>query len=178
MVYWVGKNVTASFDRNSGSVELSADGGTLFPDWTERAGIEPKKIQSIKVAQGTVKLPKNATKIFGDLRQLKSIDLKGFDSSETTNMGGMFFGDSLISLINLKYLDTSRVEDMQNMFAYCYSLKNIDLSVLDTSSVTNIKEMFYQCHTIRSINMTGFNTSRVMNLTPCNVKFPSASYLK
>ena len=49
----VGDGVTAVFDTETGTLELHAQEGTLWPGWLERAGIKRNQIRSICVADGT-----------------------------------------------------------------------------------------------------------------------------
>ena len=57
----VGDGVTATFDKENGAVEFYSDGGTLWSDWTDKAGIDRQGIVSIKVASGIVYLPADSS---------------------------------------------------------------------------------------------------------------------
>ena len=65
--------------------------------------------------------------------QSKATVLKGWDTSNVTNMGSMFYYCS--ELTSIPQLDSSKVTNMQSMFQGCSSLTSIPL--LDCSSVTS-----------------------------------------
>ena len=50
---------------------------------------------------------------------MTSIDLSAFDTSEVTNMGGMFTGCSSLTNLDVSNFDTSKVTNMSNMFLNC-----------------------------------------------------------
>ena len=56
---------------------------------------------------------------------LIEVDLSNFDSSNVTNMFGMFFNCYSLESINFLNVNTSKVETMRCMFADNYALKNI-----------------------------------------------------
>ena len=119
---------------------------------------------------------------------LSSIDLSSFDTSNVTNMIGMF-GEAWGSMtsVDVSTLDTSNVTDMSYMFSngpkpvglekmntsnvtnmsYMFfgnEATSLDLSGLDTSNVTNMSHMFSQS-SATSINITGLDTSNVTDMS-------------
>lgn len=79
--------------------------------------------------------------------------IKDLDTSNVTNMGGMFRDCSALETIPL--LDTSNVTNMSSMFNGCSALETIPQ--LDMIKVTNMSQMFYNC-------------SKLTNLTLLNIK--------
>ena len=73
--------------------------------------------------------------------------LPKIDTSNVTDMGGMFWGCDLLTAI--PELDTSNVTNMSEMFGNCYSL--ISIPKLNTSNVTNMDNMFECCNSLVSI---------------------------
>ena len=71
---------------------------------------------------------------------------------------------SLESIEGLKYLNTSEVTDMSGMFLECSNIDRIDLSSFDTSNVTDMKDMFYMCTSLVCLDLTSFNTAAVTNM--------------
>ena len=102
--------------------------------------------------------------LFSYLTNLKSIDLSNFDTSDVTNMNGMFMGCSSLTSIDVNNFNTSKVTDMAFMFDFCISLQSIDLSNFDTNKVTNMEVMFESCQSLESLNISEFNTSNVTNM--------------
>lgn len=76
----------------------------------------------------------------------------------------LFFNfTALESIEGMEYFDTSNVTNMHGLFFRCSSLKQIDLSNFDTSNVTNMEAMFYCCFALIECDVSSFDTSRVTN---------------
>ncbi len=107
----------------------------------------------------------NMLGMFEGCYSLTSLDLSNFDTSKVTNMGYMFCDCSITSL-NVSSFDTSKVTDMSMMFGLCSSLTSLDLSSFDTSQVINMGGMFYRCSSLTSLDLSNFDTTNVttMNL--------------
>ena len=86
------------------------------------------------------------------------------DTSNVTNMEGMFSGCKITSLDVTKTMNTSNVTDMNSMFSGCYNLTSLDLSSFDTSKVTYMDYMFYNCSGLTSLDLSNFETSKVINM--------------
>ena len=101
-----------------------------------------------------------------------TMDLSGLDTSNVTNMSGMFRDCSSLTNLDVSNFDTSNVTNMTSMFSYCSSLTNLDLSSFDTSMVTTMNSMFYECSVLASLDVSGFDTSNVTNMNTmfCNCK--------
>ena len=97
---------------------------------------------------GKVYLNKKSNEMFfskSDEQKIKNIleiDLSNFDTSEVTNMGGMFYGMSNLTTLDLSNFDTSKVTNMGLMFYGMSNVTALDLSNFDTSKVTNMENMF------------------------------------
>ena len=105
---------------------------------------------------------------FSEFNKMTSIDLSALDTSEATNMGGMFEKCEQLTSLDVSKFDTSNVTDMSDMFAYCRSLTSLDVSNFDTSQVTNMYEMFSGCSSLTSLDLSNFN---VTDETYCNYMF-------
>ena len=99
-----------------------------------------------------------------DAMRWKSINTKVFDTSNVTNMLGMFSYCKNLEEINLSSFDTSNVTSMQRMFKACHSLKELDLSTFDTSNVTAMDGMFEECSGLTSLDLSMFDTSKVTRM--------------
>ncbi len=96
--------------------------------------------------------------------QIINLDLSSFNTSNVTNIDGMFTGcGSLISL-DISSFNTSKVTDMSYMFNMCSSLTSLDLSSFDTSSVINMYSMFAGCSSLANLDISSFTTSKVINM--------------
>lgn len=110
--------------------------------------------------------PKTTADWFYDFCGCVSISgLENIDTSQVTNMSGMFGGClSIVTGLDLSSFDTSQVTDMNNMFKGCAHMKWLDLSSFDTAKVTNMNSMFKYCSSLAELDLSGFNTVNVENM--------------
>ena len=101
---------------------------------------------------------------FSGMYQLESIDFTYLDTSNVTDMSGLFSGSGL-KTIDFGNFNTSKVVDMNKMFQNANLLTTLDLSSFDTSKVVNMSNMFYGCGKLESINLSSFNTSEVTDMS-------------
>ena len=124
-----------------------------------------KKVVFAQEGDRKVIAPVDLSNLFLDGSQIESIDLSGLDTSQTSNMNGMFNGcESLISL-DLSHFDSANVTDMSFAFSNCKSLASLDLSSFNTSNVINMSGMFQSCSALTLLNLSSFDTSSVTNMT-------------
>ena len=111
--------------------------------------------------------------------KLKTINVKGWNTSNITNLQGLFYGcKSLVNIIGLETWDISNVKNMgfifydcENLieipgiekwqtpslttlfgaFEFCYKLKNVDLSNWDVSGVKDMSYLFCNDHDLKSV---------------------------
>ena len=102
--------------------------------------------------------------MFYNCSSLTSLDVSGFNTGNVTDMNRMFSGCSSLTSLDVSGFDTSNVYDMTSMFTYCSSLTSLDLSNWDTSSVTGMESMFYGCSSLTSLDLSNFNTSKVKSI--------------
>ena len=95
------------------------------------------EIQEVRFV-GKIKLPKDSSCIFSI--GVKVIGFENIDTSEVTNMDGMFGGYEYD--IDVHNFDTSNVKDMSSMFANCKG-RITGLDKFNTSNVTDMSEMFF-----------------------------------
>ena len=100
--------------------------------------------------------------LFWYSQKLKTVDLSSFNTSKVTDMSSMFGVTSLTSF-DFSNFDTSHVTDMSSMFYECEKLITLDLTKLVTDNVENMSGMFSWCKNLESINLSGFNTSNCTN---------------
>ena len=104
---------------------------------------------------------------------LTSLDVSNFDTSNVTNTSSMFSSCSGLTSLDLSNFNTSNVTDMRYMFHDCKSLTSLDLSGWDTSKVTNMDGMFENCTSLKTIRMVGCSEATVNKIK--NVKPSSAT---
>ena len=102
--------------------------------------------------------------LFGLCSGLTSLDVSNFDTSKVTRMFDMFNGCSKLTSLDVSNFDTSNVTNMRKMFSTCSGLTSLDLSGWDTSKVTDMERMFYNCSGLTSLDVSNFDTSNVTNM--------------
>lgn len=113
-------------------------------------------------SESTIKAPADMSCFFANYQNLKEINgLQNLDTSEVTNMEGMFSGCSSIEKLDLSALNTEKVTDMSSMFRGCESLKELDLSSFETANVTHMPYMFAECRKIEELYLDSFKTQNV-----------------
>ena len=140
-------------------VSQNQDGSVLA--WLVRDG---KYRHMFIGADGIIKAPKNCHGMFHNQSATQAIRFNGcLDTSEVTDMGGMFGLCRGLTELDLTGFDTSRVTDMSGMFMFCGSIGTLDLSSFDTANVTDMSEMFSGCYALSSIITDGLDMSSVVN---------------
>ena len=162
--FLVGDGVTATL--KNGHVTFYSDGGTLWNDWIKRSGIGADNIKSFSVGatSGTVYLPEEAVKVFGECRNLTVPDLSGFNTSKVRSLLGMFYHCKSLTSLDLSGFDSSNVEIMSNLFDGCSALTSLNLDGFITSKTTSMYRMFTDCGKLKSIKFGKVDTSHVEGL--------------
>ena len=88
----------------------------------------------------------------------------------------MFYNCRSLTSLDLSKIDTSNVTNMNGMFMYCQSLTSLDLSKIDTSNVTNMRYMFSYCDLLTTI-IGSLDMSSCTNLN-CLYMFGSSDNLR
>ena len=99
--------------------------------------------------------------MFLGCESLAALDLSSFDTSKVTYMVCMFYGCASLTSLDLSSFDTSKVTYMGWMFSCCKSLIALDLSNFYTSQVTDMERMFFDCESLTSLDLSSFDTSQV-----------------
>ena len=86
---------------------------------------------------------------------------KGSNTSNVTQMNGMFYGCSGLTSLDLSGWDISNVYFMNYMFQNCSKLTSLDLSGWDINDVTDMTDMFYNCTSLKTIRMVGCSEATV-----------------
>ena len=79
-------------------------------------------------------------RMFDGCKNLTSLDLSGWNTSNVNNMNSMFRYCSHLTSLDLSGWDLNRVIDMSVMFRYCTSLKRIRMVGCSEKTINKIKE--------------------------------------
>ncbi len=111
------------------------------------------------VCEPGVIAPADCTRLFAGLNRCEAFILTNLDTTNTTNMIGMFIDCSNARLIDLSSWNTANVTDMSYMFDDCSALMSLDLSAFNTANVQGISSMFKGCSHLRTLDISSFDTS-------------------
>lgn len=104
----------------------------------------------------------NMTETFGYMWKLSKLTFgSGWNTSNVTTMNETFDQDDKLKELDLTYFDTSNVTDMYGMFQGLMTVETITLgSGWDTSKVTNMRSMFNWDQKL-TLDCSGWNVSQV-----------------
>ena len=156
-------SLTVPTPNNTTSWDVSAAGNGSVIAWvTADPNNSGKYNLHIGGKGGVFVNPEKGNWLFAGLTGLVSVDFTNFNSSNTSELYGIFQDCSSLTTVNLDQLDTSNVTNIGSMFKNCTSLTSVDLSSLDMSENTRLDSMFSGCSNLTSINFgNDFDTSNV-----------------
>ncbi len=104
--------------------------------------------------------------MFRSCKNLQNVDFGDLNTSNVSNMAGLFVGCiSLSSILTFGSFETGNVTDMSLMFAFTPRLQEINLSNFNTQAVTNMAHMF-KFSGVRNLNFgANFRTDNVTNMS-------------
>ena len=115
--------------------------------------------------------------MFGGCKELEYLDLSNFNTSNVTDMKGMFLECyKLKEIKGINNFNTHNVKTMYVMFHQCKEIKYLDLSSFDTSNVTDMSIMFCMCYKLKEIK--GINNFNTINVTKMNNMFEECKELE
>ena len=112
---------------------------------------------------------------FHKLPKLQSIDVSHLNTSQVTNMWGMFAINGLKSL-DISNFNTKNVKKLDYMFAGSSELTYLKIgNNIDTTNVSSITYMFQNMPKLTVLDLSGFDTSHINNISDL---FSSTSNLR
>lgn len=117
----------------------------------------------------------NLAGMFSGCQRLQHVDISGFDTSRVTSMQGMFQYCMSLTSLDVSNFNTENCTDFSLMFTFCDSLGSLDISRFDTSKATNMKMMFWHCIKLNDLDLSGFN---ICNVTDMSRMFANCNNLK
>ena len=161
-------NSTLTFYRDSqrytrSGVVYSLNEGTGAPGWYANRTSITKVVFNSSFADAR---PTTTYHWFYGMTNLTTITYISYlNTSEVTNMSGMFYDCQKLTTLNLSRFNTENVTDMSEMFRSCSGLTTLDVSSFHTANVTDMYQMFYHCTGLTSLDLSSFNTANVYDMT-------------
>jgi len=148
-----------------------AQGGTPTVASTKAAA----DLVTTVVLDGKVIAPKNATNLFRQFRNVTAYkSLNQLDTSQTTNLSGMFAVDSFdgqVTSLDVSGFDTSQVTTLDWLFYGQSQLSQVDVSHFDTSQVKTMTSLFNGDQALTTVN---FAAGTFANLSSAMFTFGSS----
>lgn len=119
--------------------------------------------------------PENCAYLFYYCIKLKSIDLRGVDTSKAVTMEGMFESCYSLKVLDLSSFNTKNVRNMDDMFCGDDNLLNIDVSSFDTRNVTTADRMFASCNHLKRLDLSNFDLRNLKTTSHSDI-FAAAFY--
>lgn len=107
----------------------------------------------------------NMQGMFQNCESLEALDLSTFNTENVTNMYGMFESCTSLKSLNLSSFNTSKVKQMRYMFYNCESLTALNLSSFNTENISDYGSMFYRCKSLTTLDLSSFNSKEILNTT-------------
>ena len=150
-----------------GIEEKQEDNGWQYPAWTRPYNnLDTTTTKAVFDTSFKDFRPTSTAQWLLSLTALTNIEgLQNLNTSNVTDMDGMFWACSALTSLNLSNFNTSNVKNMSGMFLGCRALTSLNLSNFNTSNVTNIRGMFAGCRALTSLNLSNFNTSNVKDMS-------------
>jgi len=141
-----------------------AQGGTPTSTTTQAAADQVTSV----VLDGSVTAPQNATGLFAQLRNVTSYkNLSQLDTSQTTNMSGMFMTnnfDGQITSLDVSHFNTAKVTKMDWMFYGLPTLSQLDVSHFDTGNVTSMMSLFNGDKALKTVDFASGTFASLSNV--------------
>ena len=153
-----GQNNISSIDLSTSNTSTIIHMDSMFE---EHGGLDDIDLENINFGNFDTSNVTNMSGMFYN-SELSNLDLSSFDTSNVTNMRGMF-EKSKITTLDLSNFDTSKVTNMSRMF-YEIQATTLDVSNFDTSKVTDMDSMFYGS-SATTLDISSFDTSNVRNMS-------------
>ena len=152
------------FGRDRGDAYIRIiNGGPLF---AAASHSESKEYKLEKIIITNAKLPVNSSGLFAGLGRLNNIvGINTVDTSNVTDMQGMFNRCSSLTTLDLSNWDTSNVTNISWMFEYCGSLTELNISTFNTKKVEKMYSMFYGCYDLTTLDLSSFDTNKVTDMS-------------
>lgn len=100
---------------------------------------------------------------FTKLTTINGLNL--LDTTDATDMQGMFRKSGALISVNVSNWNTSKVQSFRGTFRECTSLTTVDVSGWDTGNATDMYTMFYSCKALVELGVDNWNVSNVTNMS-------------
>lgn len=115
-------------------------------------------ITSITFRKG-VNIPVNASYLFYNCANLRTVNMTQADFYNTTNISNMFNGCTNLTSVIIDGIKIPSVKDMSNLFKNCTSLSHISVNNIDVSNVSIMDGAFQGCTNLNTLDISKWDFS-------------------
>lgn len=121
-----------------------------------------ESLDTIEVSSWDTKNVEYYADIFYATTSLENLDVSNWNTSSAKELHQVFYKSGIGSL-DLSKWDTTNVTNMEGMFETTPNLTYLDVSTWNTENVTDMSYMFYKC-ALEDIDLSSFNTQKVTDI--------------
>lgn len=159
---------------DDGVLHIGAGTGEDIPTYNKGPWCSESELITKVVFEEGVIFPEVSQNLFNGCANL--VEVEGIpDTSNVTNMMGMFTDCSSLTTPNVEDWNVEKVTSFGNMFTNCSSLESLDLSGWNTISATVMTGMFFGCTSLSTL--TGLDSWQTENLKDASWMFYRCSSL-
>ena len=144
--------------------KIAAEKGTKFPPNCREIFAE-SSASEIDISQADSSLVTSVMLMFGNCKNLTSVNLDGFDTANVFNFSAMFRNCEKLPAVDVSQFDTSEALSLYGMFEGCAALETLDVSNFDTSKADDLDSMFEGCAKLEKLDLRNFDTRRCSNFS-------------
>ena len=123
-----------------------------------------KSLTSLDVSNWNTSNVTNMEGVFDVCSSLRCLDVSRWDTSNVTTMRFMFWGCEALTSLDVSGWDLSNVTNLDSVFGCCFSLVKLDVSAWNTSNVVDMASVFYQCMSLEALDVSNWDTSKATNM--------------
>ncbi len=159
------ENSTSTWSSVSNQVEKVIFVDTIKPKSTNSWFKNFKNVREIDIKNLDTSNTIRMNSMFQYCEKLVELDVSGFDLSNVSTGEYMFQGCNSITELDVSDWQTISLKNMHAMFAGCNKLETLDVSNFDTSNVTNMWEVFCNDYVLKELDVSNWNTSKVTKMS-------------
>ncbi len=156
-----------SDDSNTGTVSPSPIDLSHFDTSNVRdmeGMFQGSHLPNIDVRHFDVGRVTNLSFTFARLKNVRQLDLSGWNTRNVTNMNSTFVYSENITDLNVSGWQNDSATDMAAMFGRLTNLNNFQHAGFTTKSAVNMEFMFSHCHALTNLDLREFDTSNVTHM--------------
>ena len=96
---------------------------------------------------------------------INSVDFSNFDTTELTDLSGMFYGVVYLGTVNFGNFDGAKITNISEIFSGCNNINYIVLGKFKDSSKVSISNLFSGMKNLNTVNLSSYVGESVTNIS-------------